>query len=420
MSEHLGTRKKIMFYIAMTGLTLAVCVFVLEFIVARFYYSDVYLVSDTVFDPDLGWLLRPGVHHAKAPNRFGKHRIYINEHGLRNGDIGAAPSEGLRRIIILGDSFTYGKAIRDECLFPRRIERALNDDAASPRSEIVNAGIPGYGSAQELLLMRRLAARGVTGDCYMLVMFPNDNLDNLRLFYANLAENPLQPGLAIGEDGELVLAHPPERTFGDESENFAPAAKSLDRMKIDKVLRLRVESYLQSKPRLIRSLTRIGVRVKLPSMPGLLNAWYRDDIVARGVPLMRRILHAMREEARHRGAPLLVCLIPSQIQVYFETYGTLLKETFPDSGIVDRWLADPLKPQRLIASICDELGIPFMDLLPSLGEHTGGALYIPREGHLSEEGHALVARCLARFLTDHANGGTSARAARNGNGGGRP
>lgn len=420
MLEQLGTRKKIIYYIAMIGLTFAVCVFVLEFIVARFYYSDVYLVSDTVFDPDVGWRLRPGVHRAKAPNRFGKHSIYVNEYGLRNGDISTVRGGKLRRIIILGDSFTYGKTIREKHLFPRRIERALNDDPTMLRSEIVNAGIPGYGSAQELLLMRQLAAGGVSGDCYLLVMFPNDILDNLRLLYANLTENPLQPGLAVGEDGSLVLAHPPEKTFGDEPGIFIPAARSLDRMKIDKVLRLRIESYLQSKPRLIRALARIGIRVKFPSMPGLLNAWYRDDIVARGVPLMRQILQAMREEARKRGAPLLVCLIPSQIQVYPETYGTLLEETFPDCGLVDRWLEDPRKPQRIIGSICEELGIPFMDLLPPLSEYMGRALYIPREGHLSEEGHALVARRLVSFLKNHADGATSVRAARNGNGGERP
>ena len=420
MSEQMGTRKRIIFYIAMVCLTLSVFVFALEFIVARFYYSNVYLVSDTVFDPVVGWRLRPGLYWAKAPNRFSKHRLRINKHGLRNGDIGVAPGGETRRIVILGDSFTYGKAVREEHLFTRRIERSLNGAAAGPRYEIINAGVPGYGNAQELLLMRQLAVEGVTGDCYLLIMFPNDILDNLRLLYSNLAENPLQPGLAVGEDGSLVLAHPPEKLFGDESENFVEAAESLDRMKIDKVLRLRVESFLQTKPHLIRTLARIGIHVKFPSMPGLMNAWYRDDVIARGVPLMKRILLAMREEARERGAPFLVGLVPSQIQVYPDTYGALLKETFPDCGLVDRWMDDPRRPQRIVGSICEELGIPFMDLLPALSEHTGRALYIPREGHFSEEGHMLLARAIEPFLMDHTNDGTSVHTARNGNAGDRP
>ncbi len=222
------------------------------------------------------------------------------------------------------------------------------------------------------------------------------------------------------EDGSLVLMHPPEKTFGYESEYFIPAAQSLDRMKIDKVLLLRIESFLQSKTRLIRALARIGIHVKFPGVPALLNAWYRDDIIARVVPLMRQILHEMREEARERGAPLLVDLIPSQIPAYPETYGAFLEETFPDCELVRRWLEDPRKPQRIIGSICKQLGLPFMDLLPSLAEYEGRTLYIPREGHLSEEGHAPVARRLVSFLKEFAECSPSASAVRSGNTGGRP
>ena len=415
MAEQIATGKKILFSIAMIVLTVLVCVIVLEFVVARFYYSDVYLVSDTIYDPVVGWRLRPGTYWAKAPNHFSKHRIDINGHGLRNGRIETSREGTGWRLVILGDSFTYGKAVREEHLFPRRMERILREEGAAPRTEIVNAGIPGYGNAQELLLMRLLAAEGVTADCYLLVMFPNDILDNMRLIYANLAENPLQPGFAIGKDSSLVLVHPPERMIPKESKSFIEAPRSLDRMKIDQVLRLRRESFLEKKPRLIRASARIGIHVEFPAMPGLLNAWYRGDVVDRGVPLMRRILHDMREEARQRGAPLLVGLVPSQIQVYSETYGTLLQNTFPDCELVGRWLKDPQRPQRIIRSICEDLGIAFMDLLPDLTGHDGGALYIPREGHLSKEGHAAVARSLTLFVKDRARPGTW-----NGNAGVRP
>ena len=399
------TGKKILFSIAMIVLTVLVCVIVLEFVVARFYYSDVYLVSDTIYDPVVGWRLRPGTYWAKAPNRFGKHRIDINEYGIRNDTIDREGEGSRWRLMILGDSFTYGKAVREEHLFSSRMERILHEEGAARRTEIVNAGIPGYGNAQELLLMRLLAAEGVTADCYLLVMFPNDILDNLRLIYSNLAENPLQPGFAIAEDSSLVLVHEPERRFAEESENFIEASRSLDRMKIDKVLRLRIESFLQTKPRLIRAAARIGIQVKFPAMPGLLNAWYRDDVVDRGAPLMRRILSEMHEEAHKAGAPLLIGLVPSQIQVYPETYAALLQKTFPDCELVERWLQDPQKPQREIRSICEDLCIAFVDLLPDLTAHEGGALYIPREGHLSDEGHAAVARSLARFVKESAGRG---------------
>jgi lysophospholipase L1-like esterase len=411
---HRTTRgKTILFWGAMIALTIGVCFCLVEFVFARFYYSDVHLVSDTVFDPTLGWLLRPGTFKTKAPNRFRKHTIHINVLGLRNRELDTSGTGGAERIVILGDSFTYGKAIGEERLFSRRIERSLNGGARPERYEVVNAGVPGYGSAQEMLLMRRLAREGVRGELYLVVMFVNDILDNLCLTYSDLADNPAQPCFGLGPDGSLVLEHPPEMRFAEESEDFVEAAPSLDRMKIGPVLRLRIESFLQTRPSLIRALARIGLSVKFPAMPGVLNAWYREEIVERGTPLLRALLTEMRDEARRQNGTLLVTLIPSQIQVYPETYGPLLARTFPDCAPVRRWLADGERPQRATASLCAELGIPFLDLLPALRRHAGRVLYIPREGHLSEEGHSIVAENLVSFLEDHMVHGTSSSGATN-------
>ncbi|MCK4236847.1 MAG: hypothetical protein KAX38_06985, partial [Candidatus Krumholzibacteria bacterium] len=125
--------KKVIFYILMFGLTFALCFIVLEYAFARFYYSDVLLISDTTLDPVTGWILKPGTYRAKPANTFRKHRVYINEFGLRNRDITGINTEGIERIIILGDSFTYGKACREENTFPVKLGKILNQDPAGRR-----------------------------------------------------------------------------------------------------------------------------------------------------------------------------------------------------------------------------------------------------------------------------------------------
>jgi lysophospholipase L1-like esterase len=394
--------KHVLFYIAMTALTLGFCYIVLEFVVAKFYYSNVYITTTIAFDERLGWRLRPGTYWTKAPNTFGKHRIYINGYNLRNRDIAGTTGPDTTRIIILGDSFVFGKAVAEQQIFVRRLEALLNEDSDGRTYEVVNAGVPGYGTAQELLFMRDLAERGVRGDIYLLVVFTNDILDNLRRFSSTLEENAPQPGFVLTDGDSLVLKYMPQKKYLKEDQDIPEPTRTLGRTKIGAVLKTRMESFLQTKPRLLRTLIRLGINVEFPRVPGLLNAWYRDDILEKGIPLMQRIIGEIRNEADRNGAKLLVGFIPSQLQVYQESYESFLRKTFPDNEQVPEWLEDNTKPQRSIERMCHELDLPFCDLYPALYGNNKSSLYIPRDGHLNARGHKIVARELTGFVRKQA------------------
>ena len=76
----------------------------------------------------------------------------------------------------------------------------------------------------------------------------------------------------------------------------------------------------------------------------------------------------------------------------------MLGRTFPASAEVEAFLGDPRRPQRIVAGICDELGVPCLDLLPLMLGNNERELFFPREGHLTREGHDLVAGELAQFI----------------------
>ncbi len=394
--------KHVLFYTAMIVLTVGFCYIVLEFVVAKFYYSNVYLTTTVAFDERLGWRLRPGTFWTKAPNTFRKHRIYINEYNLRNRDIARTTGPDTTRIIVLGDSFVYGQAVAEERIFVRRLETLLNEDSAGGTYEVANAGVPGYGTAQELLFMRDLSERGVRCDIYLLAVFTNDILDNLRRFYSTLEENTPQPGFVLAGGDSLVLKYLPQKKHLREEQEIPEPTRTLGRTKIGAVLKMRMESFLQTKPRLLKTLNRLGIKVEFPRLPGILNAWYRDDILETGIPLTKRIIREIRDEADRNGAKLLVCFIPSQLQVYQGSYGSFLRSTFPDEKQVQEWLEDNTRPQRSIERMCRELDLPFFDLYPALNANNNKSLYIPREGHLNERGHEIVARELAGFVRKRA------------------
>jgi hypothetical protein len=98
---------------------------------------------------------------------------------------------------------------------------------------------------------------------------------------------------------------------------------------------------------------------------------------------------------------LLVAIIPSPLQVYPGVYGPLLKNTFPDSRLVDDWLDDRTRPQTIMGGMCRDLGIPFLDLFPVLEADDHDVLFIPREGHFTERAHFIVAQSLASFILEN-------------------
>jgi hypothetical protein len=136
-------------------------------------------------------------------------------------------------------------------------------------------------------------------------------------------------------------------------------------------------------------------------MPSLIYGWYVDETSKQGVPLMKALMKEICDEAYKNNAVLLVGVIPSPFQVYSDVYDHLLRGTYGANRAVASYLKDPQKPQRIISEICEELKIPYLDLLPIFIQNNAKELYIPADGHFSKEGHAVVAQQLATFVIKH-------------------
>ena len=395
----MGKVRKVVFYVLMFALTFAFCILVLEYGVARFYYSDVHQFPYRhVFDPLLGWRLKPGTYFTKAPHALRKHRIYINRHGLRNRDIESGQENVTRRIVILGDSFVFSELVREESIFSSQLEYLLNKSCPG-KYEVINTGVIAYGNAQELLHMQRLLEEDIVGDLYLLVISTNDILDNLRLSYRECLEDPRAPGFTLNSEGGLELEYLPQKMVPDDVDTYRPVKRTRRRFEIIPVLKSRIESYVQTRPAMLKVLNRVGINPEVPRVPGFLNAWYQEDILNRGIPLMKALIREIRNEAKRNNAALLCCLIPSSLQVYPDTYRPLLKRTFPNEPKVNAWLKDKTRPQRKVREMCEELGLLFLDLYPVLYQNNRSVLYIPRDGHFNVMGHTVVAQSLAQYIT---------------------
>jgi hypothetical protein len=92
----------------------------------------------------------------------------INQLGLRGKEIPFEKPPGVRRILCVGDSVTFGEGVREEDTWPERLGRLLG-----PGTQILNAGVQGYDLDHEGLYLH-LYGRQLKPDVVVLGFFLND------------------------------------------------------------------------------------------------------------------------------------------------------------------------------------------------------------------------------------------------------
>jgi lysophospholipase L1-like esterase len=96
-------------------------------------------------DPDLKYELAPGA----SAWAWGT-EVRINSHGFRGPEPWPRVASG-GRVIVLGDSITFGHYLREQVTFPRLLEERLR--AAGRTIEVLNFGVGGYDVLQEVALL---------------------------------------------------------------------------------------------------------------------------------------------------------------------------------------------------------------------------------------------------------------------------
>jgi len=105
--------------------------------------------------------LLPGAHavevipEAEPPYQWS---YRINAWGFRGREISEAKPPGVRRVVFLGDSYTFGWGVDDPEVFPERISEILTA-GQQHRLEGLNLGVPGYNTVQEAECLRSEAGR---------------------------------------------------------------------------------------------------------------------------------------------------------------------------------------------------------------------------------------------------------------------
>lgn len=296
----------------------------------------------------------------------------VSSQGLRDREYAVAKPEGVSRILVLGDSVTFGTGVSRMETFPKRLEQKLR--RRGKQVEVINAGVNGYTAYNEvhyyLSEMRKFQP-----DVVVLAVVLNDAV-NPRLHWGVFAENPLfeVPEAAIpnAEDGRTRLAHATRslRTF---SEHMKRSHEINKKGRVDEK-GLRWPVYLTGEDS-------IGIETLL-------------DYDSAEWRWLRGLYGQLIEGVKADGASLLMLVLPLAYQ---------LEEGYP------------FDPQPLFKRFCKSESVACLDPLPAFREEQKlGPLFIGTDAgymdvwHLTPKGHYLVARELEKFLAGRPHSGFKA------------
>ncbi len=363
---------------------------------------------DTVNEWRDGDIVRMGfIPPSAVPGPLHRFSFHTDSEGFRNPVV-----RDRFEIAALGDSFTDAMTMAQEASWPARLEATLG-------VAVQNYGTAGFGPQQELMVLKDYVAAH-RPKTVVLAFFAGNDIFDAEAFDAfqrsgGTIKRP-QPGWRIKDvvsrvdtwfvvsalrAGQKLLATQQAAEAAAEppaappSETWPATSPAFDRGWFD--------------------LEVAGRRMRWAFMPPYLNTlnFSRADLTARpGWPLTSAAIREMQVVSRSFGAELVVVFVPFKSQVYLPLVKvSLSKEAIRSAfgfylesygGVIDveRMLANRLAQNQMMAQLCAEAGIPFLDTTPALAARAaaGENVYFPDESHLNQAGEALIAGQLAEFI----------------------
>jgi hypothetical protein len=351
----------------------------------------------TEYDPVLGWKGRAAARGKYNTLRFSI-SVALNSGGWRDDEpvesftgpgsnAGRAappenPADAAPQVAVLGDSFAWGYGVERHERFSDRLEASLRG------SNVQNYGVCGYGTDQELLVLRQSALK-IAPKVVIVEFAVGNDLDDIMSATAYKLPKPT----FVLADGALRLTGVPVPRIA----NWRRAARTQVRDFLTAHLRI----YAWGRPRWgrfrSRTLGSLGLVRDNASEKARLRLYERDapERIAGGWVLAEALLGAMRDEAAGAGARLVLLVVPDRLQVEEPLWDEVAREFGLNPAGYDRDL-----PDRRLKEIADRLGILIVD--PLIRQRRlaaqGRPLFIPGDRHWSAEGHAVAADALREVV----------------------
>lgn len=334
--------------------------------------------------PVLGWERVPGTSQRVVREGIDV-TLGFNARGRRGPDVPHERPPGVRRVLLLGDSFAEGYYAEEPETVRAVLEARLRQAGCGP-CQVVNGGTAGYSTDQSLLFYR-LEGRRYGAELVVLLFYYNDVFYNTSALGTGGKPKPLFEL----EGDDLVLRNTPVPATASGATGLA--AEGLRPWRGSMALRLLSNRTIDASPALHRVLAGLGLvqpassdppRELWPFAPGrgreVQGWWERTEAV----------LRALKRDAEGDGARLALLYVPVRFEVN-EAVAELTRRRYRWGR---RW--SPTAVFDRLATACGGLGLPVVDPREALrrAEASDRPAYHSRDMHWNAVGNAIAAGAL--------------------------
>ncbi|MFL6230109.1 MAG: SGNH/GDSL hydrolase family protein [Pyrinomonadaceae bacterium] len=373
----------------------------------------------TFYTPDAqrGYVLKPGMQGWYR--KEGESYVRINSEGLRDREHAKQKPANTFRVAILGDSYAEALQVPSEAAFWHVLEGRLRAcPALGGRDvEVINFGVSGYGTAQELITLRQKVWDYSPDLVLLAVTTNNDITDNLRALkktdevpYFVLRDNRLVPDDSFRTSRAFRLRSSVIARLGAWIEDSSRVIQAVHQTQYA------LKNYLarrraRNAPPPPQNTTTATAPAQNNS-PAATDAARTDELGADnliyGEPrdatwqdawrVTEALITAMRDEVSAHGARFAVVTLSNGIQVHPEPAA---REAFMRRV----GASDLFYPDKRIASIGARDGFPVFMLAPELQAHAERTRVFLHgfgadigNGHWNAEGHRVAGELLTQKL----------------------
>lgn len=326
---------------------------VLEVVFRNLGYAEVHA---RYFDSELGGTrFYPNRTNTMTANGREVGKATINPAGFRGPWFADSKTPGIPRVAVIGDSVTFGWSVADDETFPAQLSDLLEHGEVP--HEVVNLGVPGYNTENELALYRQVV-RPHDPDVLILAVTTNDlepTTIPIEFVGGDLGRWLQQSGLYGAFRTLTGIQHGLVHTEGTAE------GKRLRRV------------WRENQKKIHRDPTCEEGRT-------LFEAW-------------RGHFHQLLAEVTADGCRVLVVMYPAKLQF------RLARDSHRRGDDPIEVPGDALGWQREIVRQCEEAGVAHLDLLKPLARTRGPYGKIDR-AHPSPRGHRTIAAAIAEELLE--------------------
>lgn len=352
--------------------------------------------SFSTLDEDSCWAYRPGVQEWYREE--GEAYIRISNDGLRDREHSKVKPANTLRVAVLGDSYAAAFQVPMEATFWSVMEQELEgcEALSGQQIEVINLGVDGYGTAQELTTLRN-RAWDYDPDLVLLAFTTgNDISDNS---YA-LNSDPMRPYFIL-RDGEVVLDAMCTESDAYRARQTWFAQLGYPMVNFSRILQLVNEAKNALKDfRLARN--RDVASAEAFEEAGLDNTVYlepEDTVWIEAWRVTEELIRLMRDEVMEKESDFLVVTLSNGIQVHPDP---IVRKEFIETASIDNLFYPDLR----IKALGEREGFSVLNLAQTFQayaeEHQvflhGFENTALGEGHWNVEGHRLAGQLISHTM----------------------